>query len=366
MWKLTIILILSNARIQSLCFSFLIQPPTKTKPVTSSDFVLAKTTESFKLSDLYLLETKLQSQARNWTSPSLLGVDSQTGSYLIRLDSNFFGSSDSFSPSCCIDRFDWKGNVLASGSNGENLINDLIQKTEAKRIDDLECFTLDYYFMGKLKDKDYLSKNLIGRVSQIIQAPVALFPDISTTKLILIETVEKVYLVRKSSVMKKKNAANNMVKDLWSGRPYQYSSAINPTIGLIVVDILYDLCSLSMSKEKNQKRNSNDNSGRIKLVDLTCGSGTFLAYAIEKGMNVVGFDLNDRCIEGTKQNLSYLFDVPTVTNRTKLIACDSSSCDIIENNTFDCAVTNLPWGQNTEIKNKDDNLVSINILMSLP
>jgi tRNA G10 N-methylase Trm11 len=315
----------------------------------NTDFVLAKTKESFKLSDLYLLETKLESDARNWTNPNLLAIDANTGSYLFQIDRKILGKNDSecFQPSC-MDRYDWiTKRIIATGSSGEDLVQNILQQCRIIPSHDLENFAIEYICMGVMMEKDYTSKNLICRVAQCIQAPAALSTKKSAIQLILIETPTQIYLAQKEHL----NIKENRVAKRWSNRPYQYSSAINPTIALIVIDLLHDLI------RRKARRDTDD----VRMLDATCGSGTFLAFALDKGMNVTGNDIKDKCCEGSLRNLRYLFDDKNkiVEKRCDLIVSDFASSDKLSDvlGVFDCAVTNLPWGQNTEIKNKDDNLV---------
>jgi len=322
--------------------------------VSNTKYVLAKTKESFKLSDLYLLETKLESQARNLSQPQLIGIDANTGSYLLQLDKDILKNNNVFEhnirPSC-LDRYDWiTNNLVASGFNGQDLIQDLTTKSLSTIEDD---FTLDYICMERLKNhKDYSSsKNLMCRVAQCIPTSIALSPNRKTSKkLMLIETSAKLYLAILDSQILKQSKSHVAVHQKWSKRPYQYSSAMNPIIAKIVVDLLNDLTTRSIRME---------NKSTIKMLDPTCGSGTFLAFALEKGMDVWGNDINDKCVAGSIRNLRYVFDDDDddtmLAKKTKLTVGDFSSSDSSDD-YFDCAITNLPWGQNTEIRNKTDNL----------
>lgn len=362
--RLIIILVIAQTVLLSTCF--IITTPfnqriaTKTsstyiiferKASINSEFVLAKTKESFKLSDLYLLETRLESQVRNWTNPNIIGIDRNTASYLLRIDKNasLFTGDDENDTECsklsCLNRYDWTTKkVIATGSSGEDLVKNLIQQCESVSIQNLDAFTLEYVCVGFMKDKDFTSKNLISRVAQCIPSPAALNSKTAKTKLVLIETPNQLYLAQRQELYSKESS----VTKNWSKRPYQYSSAINPTVALIIVDLLYDLTVNTSTHKRSQM---------ISLLDATCGSGTFLAFALDKGMKVFGNDIKEKCIEGSAINLRYMFNEEMVKSKTTLTVGDFALDNLHgDSNLYDCAVTNLPWGQSTEIKNENDNL----------
>lgn len=320
-------------------------------PTRSSEFVLAKTKESFKLSDLYLLETKLEALARNLTEPERIGVDFNTGSYLVQVHRHFIKKYNNTSS---LDRYDWIAtDIIASGSSGQDLVDDIIERCRCNTlsIPNLDDFTLDYICMGYMKEKDFTSKHLISRVSQCIPSFAALNSKTAKHQLVLIETPGRLYLAQREHGVEVK--VNTVVKR-WPGRTFQYPSAINPSVALIIVDLLYDLTLRGTCRESSR------DGQEIKMLDPTCGSGTFLAFALAKGMHVVGYDIKDKCVSGTRQNLVYLFGNDMVSNKSEVLVGDFSSSDEYgkpDSYKYDCAVTNLPWGQNTEIKNKDDNMV---------
>jgi hypothetical protein len=447
--------------------------------------LLAKTRESFKLSDLYYLEAKLQAKSRNWTDTKLLSMDRNTGSYLLQLDSRFVlrdgvgggggvalshdydriqqeqGHDDDDDdddannqqeeqkyhicrspPSSCLDRLDWIAHGLVFGTSGQELVDNLVScldkkkkqqnhASDAKEKEDDDPFdfhcmfqgsaaaAVDYTCIGCLPQKDYTRKNLLCRISQIIPIPVALDlrPSCHNLEknpldLILIETQHGVYLANRlhgglleekpssstassSSSSSNSSDGNNLFLKQWSRRPFQYSSAVNPTVANILVNLLFDLTVQEHHHRHKEEEKQEDlrtsitataveeemNHGRtipIKILDPTVGSGTFLAFAIKYGMDVVGYDIEPKCVEGTIQNLQYLF--PQEEESSDDGGCDGSSVSFLraakicvgdmaigkhhneQGDMFDCAVTNLPWGQNTEIRRKDDNLVSLVIL----
>ena len=310
------------------------------------DFLLAKTTESFKLSDLYFIAAKLEFRARNWSLPELLCVDPNTGSYLLQVDSRASRGQNTLP---CLERIDWVAEKLAFGSTGKELIEDIQRKCSS--YENHEDFILDYTFMGFLKGKDYTSKSLICRVAQCIPSAAALDPKLAKTRMMLIETPTGIHLANRVDV--NVDSPDKDPVKRWSGRPFQYSSAINPTIASIVVDLIYGLAL------QNKYHTHGVKDQPIKMLDPTCGSGTFLAFALEKsGMDVVGYDINEACVKGTRENLEFLYGSELVALRSEVIIGDSASIQDVKGDGFDCAVANLPWGLNTKIQKEHDNKVS--------
>lgn len=326
--------------------------------------LIAKSNESFKLSELLLLEVNLQVKARRWKSTKVLNFDPSTGSSMLAIDPRFLHRKmwdQNLMPSC-LKRFDWIASNMAHGSSAKDLVevittvnmDDMIISSE--RTSTFEaCFTLDYCVFGRLEERKYNSKTLISRVAQCISFPAALDPTQASVKFILMETTEGIYLLKQFSELSQAAMERCTSDDLiskWSGRPYQYSSAINPIVASVVIDILHDLTTLS------QFKNSTTDNRCIELLDPTCGSGTFLSMAISKGMKVTGYDINEKCVEGTLKNLHFMSmsGEDTCKAANMKIRVGNSSKDTADDILlYDCAVSNLPWGQNTVIQGESVN-----------
>lgn len=337
--------------------------------------IIAKTTETFKLSDLYLMEaqiqaTLLESDSLNTDNMhkyvSALTMDPQTGSYLLEINSNKLMDAayqqanpgnmvNNLERPSCLNRLDWIGEVIASGNCGQNLLDQLeMNENNPDLLHTINDFTLDYLCMGYMREKDFSSsKTLTCRIAQSIPSRAVLDAKKAKTNLLLIETSDCIYLTKKYTLTSKTEQGSDEfnVAKRWSGRPFQYSSAINPTVAEITMSLLGDL--------------SKDNS-RVTLLNPTVGSGTFEAFALEKGMDVIGFDINDKCVNGTIKNLQYMFGEDFANKRINIQVNDSTKLDIRLEHNCNCAVTNLPWGQNTAIENENDNLVSSNIIHYTP
>lgn len=300
--------------------------------------IIAKTKETFKLSDLYLLESRLQSQVRGCKPTKLLSSDKNTGSYLLEIDKGLIqNKSQKLIPSC-FDRLDWMGEVLAFGSSGRELIGNLMNMT--LQIDD---FSLEYKRVGSLlTKKDYASKAILSRVAQCINGEVSLIPKNSKYQLLLVELNSGLLLCKQLQIPSNENN-NSIVEKFWKNRPFQYSSAINIHVAKIVLDMLYDITVCSLDTKKDT----------LTLLDPTCGSGTFLAYGLEIGLSVNGHDINHRCVEGSRDNINFLF--PSAAAQCDISQMDFSILSSMQDNFHDICVANLPWGQNTEIFDEDCN-----------
>lgn len=76
------------------------------------------------------------------------------------------------------------------------------------------------------------------------------------------------------------------------------------------------------------------------LLDPFCGTGGFLIEAGLMNIKTIGYDINKIMADGCKENLNY-FKIKKYKIKTK------NALDI--NDKFDCAVTDLPYGLNSNI-----------------
>ena len=76
------------------------------------------------------------------------------------------------------------------------------------------------------------------------------------------------------------------------------------------------------------------------LIDPFCGSGGFLIEAGLMNIKTIGYDINRIMIEGCKKNLEY-FKISNCRLKTR------NAIDI--NDKFDCLVTDLPYGLNSNV-----------------
>ena len=297
--------------------------------------LLVKTSETFKLAELQYLEARLQ--ARHYSCERLV-LDVATGCSLLRID-GFDGLSQRKWPSS-LRRADWVGEILAQSDDPHSLLMTIGGVHSIQ-----PGWTLDYLRLHQTeadatKMTGYTSRSLMVCVAQAISSPAHLIPQQALENLMLVDTVDCFYLVR--MLQRPTQESHNAIA--WNQRPFQYSSSINPNIAEIIVDYLLDAV---------------DGMNQPKILDPTCGSGTFLAYALARGMVAEGWDVQQACVDGTKRNLDSFFgtsDKWTVSKR------DAADCLTLESmNDVDCVVANLPWGQNTMSYSEENSRILANI-----
>lgn len=356
------------------------------------------------------------------TGSSLLGFEleeeggnsytQELWNYLLNLDRNtsaYFPAAAASALSS-LARCDWISLVLAQGSSPQDLCFQLEQwnKGSSKKVN-LDLWTLDYLCMQSSSSsrqrrnrsrRPYTQKTLLCAISQaLFPAKAALDPAASLNQLVLVETVSEkrltyhnngddnsmFYLVKRlpelrplpSLLSSSYNFLNN-----WRNRPFPYSSSMNPAAAEIVVDLLI---SIWQSKHQAFPPNITDDNDppkpyvqhqiqqQLRLLDPTCGSGTFLAYAIERGMHVTGWDISSTCIQGCKANLEHLLvgDSRRLNSNNNDNVLQDNSCYELElrdssrlhqdrhgssaDYAVDCLACNLPWGLNTA-KCTDENV----------
>jgi SAM-dependent methyltransferase len=345
---------------------------------------LAKTRETFKFSDLQAMQAQLDVAARgDRYRCRRLVLDTATGSSLLQLNVGRsdpgmlfkrhapidMGSKASFMVSAqaaatsandnldalppSLARCEWVAQVMAHGSNASDLIYSLAEHDGGKgvKIDNCTGWVLDYVRMSSLR-KDiaretpslpYNLKTLLCTVAQTLRSPAALVAASASDELMLVETTQQgIYLGR---VVWRGTAlgSNAGFAAKWARRPFQYSSAIHPTVADIIVEIVLDLVTQPSARPHSP----------IRILDPTCGSGTFLAFALgsNKGITFAeGWDVNHQCIEGAKENLVYCYGHEEVKAKCQLLVKDSSIMPLEGTSSklsIDCVVANLPWGKNT-------------------
>ena len=327
-----------------------LKDPAHTSIPDGKSVVFGKTFETFKLADLYFLETSLRSEKLDLQPCERICIDPATGSSLLSLDKRFFDKNGEERMS--VERFEWLGSEIAFGETVQDLLKSV--KNSGGIIEQHSKgeggFSLDYICMGK-SDRGtnrFTSKSLICCMSQLLKVPAALDPRDAIHDLILVETSNGIHLIEPVQIETKKDSGTDLQKQ-WSKRPFQYSSAINPTVANIVIDLIYDLIP---KKEKNDV---------LTILDPTCGSGTLLAFALNRGFSVHGRDINPRCVDGTLRNLEVVFGEEKIKNNCLISIEDSASACIDHDGgiSFDCAVANIPWGQNTAITDQELNKVCL-------
>ena len=321
---------------------------------TQPSIFMAKTKETFKLADLLFLECQLQ--ARPDYNVTRLVVDAATGSSLLQCDCS--GGLQPFMKSwvetsslpSCLRRCDWIALVESHAKSAPLLM----ERLQLNPVDVRPGWMLDYvrFEQGQGSQNHLVSPRpgiaspynkitLLCAVSQTMPQPPTLEQQNGTDRFLLVDTGHSgpgIYLVRILSTSHEFN--KSVVEMRWPSRPFQYSSAINIQVADIVLDILLHMvvekCSISGGKQPHN----------FRLLDPTCGSGTFLAFAVTKGMHVEGCDCNLKCVEGSVRNLQHLFG-KIVEDKCQVYCHDSTMPWPETSGEVDCVVANLPWGLNT-------------------
>ena len=384
----------------SFCRGYSLTRETRKIATTTTTF-LAKTRESFKLSDLQWLELSLETNLDPRFSCQRLLVDASTASSLLKL-----AVQDPHVASC-----------LLQGNHDKASAGCLLPASLA-RCEWIGRLFLDYFYLRSTAETSLTLHNNFGHAyteqtltCAIAQAlwplPAALNSSCTlSNRLLVIDTSSMglflVPLLPLSGVDKSRSPCGSLRMDIvqWSRRPFQYSSAIQPALAEKVVDLLINLVySRRNENEMDKTRTGFQNSDSLDrtpvvVLDPTCGSGTFLAYALDRNCHVIGWDSNPKCIEGTCANLRYLVETSSChndnensndanersswiplsyVNRTdmwtngqcRLLVRDSSQVweeatrtsngeDLVPPICSNCMVCNLPWGVNSKTYSQEN------------
>ena len=373
---------------------------TATEEPEHSHQYVAKTIESFKLADLYLAEAhvtaycnhqkrraQLSKNAPNdllaTTTVSDLAFHRGTASYLLGCTTSQVEPSMLDLPFRA-SRIQYAGRVLAAEATVEDFLIAIKCHFDKDAVQNA-TWVLDYDtfepLSNDLQKGNFKPSMLMCAVSRLLHGE----PTITTERDVvekaekykIIETKNRLYLTKMMTGPTDETRpresqtchASAVFKTKWARRPFQYSGAFNLDAAFAVVDILRDL---TVPKQ-----------GRVKLLDPTCGSGSFLALALHAwadsvSVRAVGVDSNPKCSEGSLRNLKHVFDkcnssggntlqVGSASSATMHCADSSDLSSIIEG-PFDCAVANLPWNRNTfELEDLGSNeriLESVSSLLS--
>ena len=345
---------------------------------------VAKTIESFKLADLYWLESCVM--ARDLDSGGRvdrLAFHRPTASCLLGYNNEDFNRKKIELPfRAC--RSQYVAKVLASGKSPQELLDNI---QHIITVDDVQSqWIIEYDTFEPLqnksqpKKKSFSSTMIMCAVSRLIPGGPCLNPSYSdegTTmkEYIIIETKHRLYLVEKlsekdASLRKEVSSSSTkqiakQFKDAWSKRPFQYSGAINLDVAFVLIDILSDILHIDDKTDKP-----------IRMLDPTCGSGAFLALALKAwgdqvDVEVVGIDSNVKCAEGTIRNLMHIcanavaqaeeednvWALAVEESKATIHAKNSVQLSTFISDKFDCAVANLPWNRNTFEYNEGKNTV---------
>ena len=381
---------------------------------------VAKTIESFKLADVYWLESCVMAASATDNMPSScmdnndisvdrLAFHRPTASYLLGY---YVGGIEEISSSINqlpfrTNRFQYVAKVITSGTSPQDLLKNIGGCCWST---DDDCnnnkplsWILDYDTFEPIMQKKSFSSSstmLMCAISRLLPGEPVLSTaasidndDATTTiaKYIIIETASLLYLVQKmlphhnevdddhSSNAAQTATTSKRFKDIWSKRPFQYSGAINLDVAMVIIDTLHDILLKKSREDTTTTTTVLGDTKAIRILDPTCGSGTFLALPLIMWRNemmnveVVGIDSNEKCVEGTVRNLKHVYkeagitineseddendscwnltldnNNTTLSSKATIYAKDSSvHMSSYISQKFDCAVANLPWNRNT-------------------
>lgn len=105
-------------------------------------------------------------------------------------------------------------------------------------------------------------------------------------------------------------------------------------MGALRTTVAASMVRLATKKESN-----------LKIVDDFCGSGTILAEAFSAGEQIAGGDIDSHRIHIALENLQHIGF--TQTDQLKQLNALKTNWP---NEYFDCAISNLPWNKQVEVK----------------
>lgn len=333
---------------------------------------VAKTIESFKLADLYWLQSQVMC-GNSESTVEKLAFHRPTASYLLTSSPSIETDTNNYELPFPLDIVQFVGKVTAAGGTTKEFL-DNITKASSKSC---KCYwTLDYDTFEPMVGRQFSSVMLMCAVSRHLPGEPLLVSESehciesdSISYYVLAETSNRLYLIEKLQIQQQAQlhiVAERRVSHFrqeWSRRPFQYSGAINVDIAITVVDML----------QRIMQTRAGPKGKTIRLLDPTVGSGTFLALAgwlwnerndQGESLDIVGVDSNPKCCIGATQNLAKLFSVQSnitekepskswtlaISDSSKATIHCADSVELLSSSSlgeFDCVVTNLPWNRNT-------------------
>lgn len=109
---------------------------------------------------------------------------------------------------------------------------------------------------------------------------------------------------------------NSGIWDVHNKKPCYYCNALTTRISRAVVNI------------------AADGDAGVKLVDPCCGIGTIVIEALSMGLDIKGYDINPKVVEGAKENIKY-FGYPDVVEVGDIHKI---------NEKYDVSIIDIPYG----------------------
>ncbi|KAL9178984.1 hypothetical protein ACHAXT_011957 [Thalassiosira profunda] len=183
-------------------------------------------------------------------------------------------------------RFQYVARVVASGQSPEELLWDVEMNSI---LSSTQPWVLEYDTFEPLQSPQHPKKRVVATMLMCAVArllpgePLLTCTDLEKSKectqYAIVETAQRLYLAQKVSPDTSHNPQRGFTdaiakpfREAWSRRPFQYSGAINLDAALTIIDIMWEML-----------RTKRLRSDAIRILDPTCGSGTFLALALMAG-----------------------------------------------------------------------------------
>jgi hypothetical protein len=186
----------------------------------------------------------------------------------------------------------------------------LIENTKRRSIYP-QVFVIDYSRI----EKHYArlpSRRLLGQLALAIDGDISY--EQPTTRYHLIETVDRYYLMRQVHVPK-------WNKPNYAYRPHSYSAALSNEFAALAIN--------TIARPKD------------RLVDPTCGSGTIIYEALQRGMRAWGYDHKWSWVKGARENLAYFGFTRSSSSPHLVSYADAREVEF----ESDVVIANLPYGR---------------------
>lgn len=109
---------------------------------------------------------------------------------------------------------------------------------------------------------------------------------------------------------------NQRIWEYHNNRPRQYSNSLTTKVSRAIVNI-------AVGEDMD-----------IRVVDPCCGIGTVVIEALSMGVDISGYDINPKVVEGAKTNIKY-FDYPDVIKEGDIRKLQGK---------YDLAIIDIPYG----------------------
>lgn len=205
-----------------------------------------------------------------------------------------------------------KISILFSGESLEDLVRQVV--TNRIAFDDFKVIYL------KSGDGDVDYKERLRSVSEIGYVITGV-PNIHEPKVIIgISKIKDTWILGEYD-------KNNFEWHIHDRKPYTYSNSLSLKLAKSLVNIAVG------------------NDFKLKVVDPCCGVGTVVIEALDLGINIKGYEINDQIADNAKRNLEF-FGFPNVIEEKDMHTIKED---------FDVAIIDMPYGIFTSTTDEKQN-----------